>query len=199
MTVGAHPTRAFADPARESQAVFRVAMAALSRPGSVHALTPSVRPPHPLRATTAALILTLCDFETPLWLDPCLARAPEVVQFLRFHSGAACIEPPEQAAFAVVCDAFAMPPLAAFRQGDLAYPDRSTTVIIEVERFEPSPWRLSGPGVRGQMPFGASPLPPGLLAELADNRSRFPLGIDLFLAAPDAVAALPRSLHIEKA
>ena len=46
-------------------------------------------PPAPLFAPAAALLLTLCDFETSVWLDPPLARQRRALrEFLRFHTGA---------------------------------------------------------------------------------------------------------------
>jgi len=56
---------------------------------------------------------------------------------------------------------------------------------------------LRGPGILGTRRLAASPLPEDFLAQLAENRTRFPRGVDILLASPDAVAGLPRSLHVE--
>jgi alpha-D-ribose 1-methylphosphonate 5-triphosphate synthase subunit PhnH len=55
---------------------------------------------------------------------------------------------------------------------------------------------LRGPGIAGTRRLAASPLPADFLDQLADNRARFPRGVDVLLAAPDAIAGLPRSLHV---
>ena len=66
----------FADPVREAQAVFRAVMMAMSRPGTLRAITPPPPPPAPLDAGLAAIAMALCDFETRVWLDaPLAARA----------------------------------------------------------------------------------------------------------------------------
>ena len=54
--------------------------------------------PAPLDLATAAVLLTLVDNETPLWLD---AAATPARDWLAFHCGAAIIAAPEKAAFAV--------------------------------------------------------------------------------------------------
>src|SRR5262245_1572955 len=90
---------AFRDAVRESQAVFRLAMGALGSPGRAVALDTPLTPPVPLLAPAAALLLTLCDFETPVWLDPVLADSSGVPAFLRFHTGARLVTSPADAAF----------------------------------------------------------------------------------------------------
>jgi len=96
-----------------------------------------------------------------------------------------------------VSDPVAMPPFAAFAPGTLEYPDRSTTLVLQVARFgEGDALALSGPGIRGTTNFSAQPLPPDFRARLIANRESFPRGVDLILVSPDAVAALPRSVRV---
>ena len=42
-------------------------------------------------------------------------------------------------------------------------------------------------------------VPEGFVAQLAENRAGFPLGVDLILTAPGRVAALPRSTTVTEA
>ena len=112
---------AFRDAVRELQAVFRLAMRTwLARPDRAARYSPA--PPAPLFAPAAALLLTLCDYETPVWLDPVLADSAEVAAFLRFHTGARLVASPADAAFAVIADAARMPALSAFRAGQPTIP-----------------------------------------------------------------------------
>jgi alpha-D-ribose 1-methylphosphonate 5-triphosphate synthase subunit PhnH len=92
-----------------------------------------------------------------------------------------------------------MPPLAAFAQGSDAYPDRSATLIVQVESFTGAALALSGPGIDGSTTLAASPLPADFAAQLAANRALFPRGVDVILCASGEVAALPRSVRLKEA
>lgn len=186
----------FTNAVAESQVVFRAAMEALACPGRRRPLHASLAPPPPLAPTTAALLLALADFETPVWLDPPLADAMGVAAFVRFHTGARVVGSAADAAFAVIGDPARMPPLASFPQGTPEYPDRSATLILQVETLRDSGWRLEGPGIPGHALFSASPLPAGFAAQTRANRGRFPCGIDILFATGDAIAALPRSTRL---
>lgn len=187
----------FADPVADAQKTFRAVLEAMSRPGTI-VTAPALPPaPAPLAASAAALLLALVDYETPLWLDPA-ARQPAVLDYLRFHCGCPVVEQPDQAAFALVVDAATMPPLSAFHPGSDEYPDRSTTVIIQVPALDGGErWRLKGPGIRDQAIFNASQLPAGFKGWVQDNHVLFPRGVDLLFAAPDQLAGLPRSTELE--
>jgi len=182
------------DVPREAQAVFRTVMDAMARPGRVMALDAGFTPPVPLGPAAAAILLTLADFETPIWLDGSLSREPDVAEFLRFHTGARLAATLDAAAFALVADAANAPPLTAFAQGTPDYPDGSATVIFQVETLNAAgPWTFAGPGIDGEIAFGAAPLPADFVDQLGDNRARFPLGVDMIFAARGTIAALPRS------
>ena len=62
-----------ADPAVDSQRVFRAVMWAMAKPGRMIEIGTRLAPPPPLTPATAAIVLALADFETPIWLDPMLA------------------------------------------------------------------------------------------------------------------------------
>ena len=186
----------FAEPVVAAQTTFRTVMDAMARPGSVRRLA-GVAAPAPLAPSAAAIALTLLDYETPFWLDAGLAAAPAVAAWLKFHTGAPLALDSGRATFAFVSDPAAMPPFAAFSPGTLEYPDRSTTLVLQVTRLaESNGMTLRGPGIAGTRRLAASPLPADFLAQLAENRAQFPRGIDILLAANDAVAGLPRSLHV---
>jgi alpha-D-ribose 1-methylphosphonate 5-triphosphate synthase subunit PhnH len=188
---------AFDDPALASQAAFRTVMEAMARPGLARPLPSRLAAPPPLGPTAAAVALTLIDYETPFWLDAGLAAAPEVAAWLKFHTGAPLAVDSGSATFAFVSDPAAMPPFEAFSPGTPEYPDRSTTLVLQVARFGAGDaLALSGPGIRGTTNFSAQPLPPDFRTRLIANRDMFPRGVDLILVSPDAVAALPRSLRV---
>jgi alpha-D-ribose 1-methylphosphonate 5-triphosphate synthase subunit PhnH len=192
---------AFADPPRATQSVFRSVMEAMARPGKPRALASLPVPPAPLGPAAGALALTLLDYETPLWLDPPLAAASEAREWLRFHTGAPLTADGAKAAFAFIADPARCPAFAEFSAGSLEYPDRSTTLVLQVDGFDRGePLVLAGPGIAGTRRFRTAPLPPDFSARLIANHALFPRGVDLILASPHAVAALPRSLrHLAEA
>lgn len=186
----------FAEPVLAAQATFRVVMDAMARPGTIRRLA-GIAAPAPLSSSAAAVALTLLDYETPFWLDAPLADSGEAARFISFHTGARVTVDPAAAAFAFVAAPEAAPPFARFAQGSAEYPDRSTTLVLQVgELAESGGMVLRGPGIAGTRRLAPSPLPANFLDQLADNRAQFPRGIDILLAAPDAVAGLPRSLHV---
>lgn len=186
-----------ADPVLQSQAVFRTVMDAMARPGSIHGVDgQALAPPGSLLACAAAVALTLCDHDTPVWLDPALAKMPALPEWLTFHTGAPIVQDPGQAAFAMVKGA-TMPDLACMSAGSDEYPDRSTTLIVEVDNLcGGKAMTLSGPGISGSRPFSPRGLPTDFAARWAANIVLFPRGIDLILCAPNALAALPRTTRI---
>jgi len=195
MTAALEP--GFADPARDSQRVFRAVMNAMARPGAVVALDAGLTPPDPLAPGAAALALALCDFETPVWLDPALAN-PETLAWLRFHTGAPVVSAPDEAAFAFAASPLGLPAFEAFALGSPDYPDRSTTLIVQVRSLDAGAgWRLSGPGIERVATMAPAPLPRDFVARRAALRPLFPRGLDFVFVAEQLAAALPRTTVIE--
>src|SRR5271166_1858742 len=124
-------TLAFADPVFESQAAFRAILAAMARPGAILACGEGLAPPAPLSPAAAAAILALADFETPLWIAPSLL-AGEIASYLKFNTGAPLAASPDKAAFALIDAAADALRLADFAQGTQEYPDRSTTIVVQL-------------------------------------------------------------------
>jgi alpha-D-ribose 1-methylphosphonate 5-triphosphate synthase subunit PhnH len=188
----------FTHPVYDAQAVFRCVMMAMARPGTVRELAAAVVAPGAMQPAAAAAALALCDFETPVWLDPVLAAGPAVGDWLRFHTGAPVVTSLRKASFAFVAAGDTLPPLSEFGLGTLEYPDRSVTVFIGVESLEEGRgWRLTGPGVPGEGRFWADGLPADMPVRLAANRGLFPRGIDIVLVSGNRLAALPRTTIVE--
>ena len=183
------------DPVFDSQRAFRAALAALARPGSIHSIDIALDPPPPLAPAAAALLLALADFETPLWLQSTDA-AP--AQYLRFHCGSPLVSDTSAARLAFVHDAGTMPPLAAFNQGEIDYPDRSTTLIVQVRSLAGGAGKtLHGPGIRGSAALTAEGLPARFWDEWRGNAALFPRGVDVILVAASRIAGLPRTTQLE--
>jgi alpha-D-ribose 1-methylphosphonate 5-triphosphate synthase subunit PhnH len=187
----------FADPTLDSQRVFRGILEAMSHPGRIVDVANGVQAPAPLHPAAAVVCLTLLDFETPLWLDGAAAR-PEVVAWLRFHCGAPVVERPEAARLALVADALAMPPFDAFDAGSAEYPDRSATLVIQVQALLGGTGRrLAGPGIEGATRLEVTGVPARFWTGVRDNQAQFPRGVDTILSAGRMLAALPRSTRVE--
>ncbi|MCA3560309.1 MAG: phosphonate C-P lyase system protein PhnH [Aestuariivirga sp.] len=187
--------RGFADVAIEAAHAFRVIMQAMARPGRVLDIGADVRAPAPLLPSAAAVALTLCDFQTPVWLSPQLDDE-RIVHYLRFHAGAPLVAEPQAAQFIFATSADLPPQLGLLQQGTHDYPDRSATLVIQVAGFVPGAVELSGPGIRGRESFGVVGLDGAFWMAMAENHARFPVGIDVIFAAPGQLAAVPRSTAI---
>ncbi len=191
-------TAGFDDPVMESQEVFRAVLAAMAQPGRLHDLSPTLDPPAPLGRVAAAVCLTLLDVDTRLWLDPAARRSDGLRRFLAFHCGCPMTEDPADAGFALIAETGNLPPLERFNQGSAAYPDESSTLILQVEEIRAGAGPLfKGPGIAESRRFEAGPLPSDFWLQAAANRARFPRGVDLIFAAPSGLAALPRSTRVE--
>lgn len=184
----------FAEPVFEAQSAFRAIMDALARPGLAQPFKADVAPPGTLPRGVAAAALTLCDHDTPVWLDAVLAADMRVAEWLRFHTGAPIVAEPGEAMFALATAPEQLPALADFAQGSDEYPDRSTTLIVVPGA--PVKWQLTGPGVRDSLIAEIGLGLPGFVAEWQANSERFPRGIDLILAGDDQVIGLPRSTRV---
>lgn len=196
MTAAFDPGVGFADPVFASQAAFRTLLGALSEPGTIHALEGGIAPPAGCAAAMAVSLLTLADYETPLWLDQS-RREGAAGAWVRFHCAAPLAASPAEAAFAVLDGAATEPKLAAFNPGNDLFPDTSTTLIIECAAFEGGEAvTLSGPGIETSRTIAPTGLRAGFWDEVAANNALYPLGVDMLLVAGNRIMGLPRSTII---
>lgn len=186
----------FADPTADSQAIFRRVMDAIARPGTIQELAHAPEAPSGLDRAAGAVALTLFDFETTVWLDPTLRGGP-VEDWIRFHCSCPLTAEPAEAAFAVIADAAACPPLSHFNQGDAKYPDRSTTLIIQVAALVGGKSAcLSGPGIKDRAAIAPTGLSSGFWEQVQANNAQFQFGVDLLFVAGGLITALPRTTRV---
>lgn len=198
MTTIAELPPGFADKVLSAQSTFRAVMDAMARPGSVQHVTASVGVPVPLMCGTAAIALTLFDHDTPIWLDPLLSQTTDVAKWLKFHTAAPIVADPSVASFALVADGRALPELDRFSLGSNDYPDRSTSLILQVESLTSgTQYELRGPGIASVALLKAAINPPDLFERLAINAALFPRGMDVVLVADAAVVAIPRTTRCD--
>lgn len=180
----------FADPALQSAHAFRSVMEAMARPGTLQAVT-GAQPPAPLSAAAGAVLLTLCDTETPVHLAGA-ADCDAVRRWLAFHTGAPIVGP-SRAMFAVGAWG-ALLPLSDYPVGTSEYPDRAATLIVELPELTTTGAHLTGPGIRHSAGLSL----PEVDAFRA-NHALFPLGLDFIFTCGDRLAALPRSTEVSQA
>lgn len=187
----------FAHPVFDSQNAFRRVMEALANPGVLRSIDALPEHHAGLPRAAAAALLSLCDFETAVYLSPALTAQADIADHVRFHTGCEMTDDPSKAMFAVVDPVADTLDLAAFAQGTPDYPDRSTTVIVLCRTLDVGPdLVVTGPGVRTATHIAPAGLPADFLTQMNANRARFPLGVDVLLVAGDIVAGLPRSVRL---
>jgi alpha-D-ribose 1-methylphosphonate 5-triphosphate synthase subunit PhnH len=188
----------FGNPVMNSQIVFRRVMNAFAQPGTAADLSGFVAPPAPLTEATAAFLLALSDFDTPLWFENPEAL-DDAIGWVSFHTGAPCTIDPNRAAFAVLDMASDIGTWASFPIGTSDYPDRSATLLLPVASLKDGPrLRLTGPGIERDCTIAPAGLPEGFVAAMTRNRAAYPLGLDLVLVCGAEAIALPRTTRIEE-
>ncbi len=177
----------FQDPATEAARIFRHTLNAMARPGRVETIS-GILPPAPLSPAAGAVLLTLADRETVVHLAPSHNTAA-VRDWLVFHTGAP-FGTAAEADFAVG-GWDGLQPVTAYKIGTSEYPDRSATLIVEMDQLAAEGTRLTGPGIETEA-WLTLPEEDAFVR----NRRHFPLGFDCFFTCGDRLAALPRSTHI---
>jgi alpha-D-ribose 1-methylphosphonate 5-triphosphate synthase subunit PhnH len=185
-------TPGFADPVGGAQLCFRAVLDAMARPGLVRSVG-GVSAPAPLCDAAAAVLLTLADHETPLWLDE---AASAVRGWIAFHTGAP-VAAADEAMFAV---GLALPDLSMLQTGSDEMPETSTTVVVQVASVRGGRgFVLDGPGLREPRMLFVDGLPADFSSIWQRNHGLYPRGIDLILCCGDELTALPRSVRVREA
>jgi alpha-D-ribose 1-methylphosphonate 5-triphosphate synthase subunit PhnH len=197
MTSVAELPAGFADKVLSAQSTFRSVMDAMARPGSIQRIASTAGTPAAMMRGTAAIALTLFDHDTPVWLDGRMSATADVAKWLKFHTSAPVVTDSSIASFALVGDPENLPALDRFAFGSNEYPDRSTTLILQVESLRHGPVvELQGPGIDGMAELRASLQPRDLFERLAINTTLFPRGIDVVLVHDDSIVAIPRTTRL---
>lgn len=169
--------------AAQAQKCFRGVLLAFSRPGALVTLD-AVEPPAGLSPAVAAILLTLADAATGVYL-------PEPAHdWLKFHTGARPVAR-EAADFVVAAS------LAGLRNGTDEAPEAGATLIVDAEALAGPKFRLSGPGNETHLDV-CLPLGGAFLAEWRAQKRIAPRGVDVLLCAGNKIIGLPRSTNIEE-
>ncbi len=183
----------FNHPVADSQRAFRRILKAMSEPGVMVSL-PLTQGWGDLSPAATAVLLTLVDQESALWIDS-RVDSDIVRNNLRFHTGVPIVS--ERDAPFAITHAAANPNPALFAAGDNLAPEKSTTLIVEVPALNGGlTLRLSGPGLRESRAI-APQLPEAILHYLRERPHPFPQGVDLIFTCGEAMMALPRTTDVE--
>lgn len=188
--------RGFEDLALDSQAVFRQVLSAFSKPGEIQLAPTDIESPEGLHPAAAAVLLALLDQDTRLWLSPAFTGGVAGA-YLRFHTGCVLTDNPQTADF-VLARPDDLPILSELTLGSEEYPERSATVVVQVEDLNnEAGWRLSGPGIDGQANLNVAGLNDSFLPAWRESQLHFPRGVDLIFAGADRLVAMPRTTRAE--
>ena len=188
----------FENPVFDAQSTFQTVMQAMAEPGIIHEIKPKSQAPAPIEPAMSAVLLALADADTPFWMTTTLAQT-SLKSWLSFHCGAPETEEKASATFAVMERGAAIPAFELFATGSQEYPDRSTTMIIELDAFDGGDvLTLSGPGINGAREIAPSGLPPHFITRWAGNRAAFPRGVDIVFTCGTRLFCLPRSTTVMK-
>lgn len=186
----------FADPARDAQRVFRILLNAMAQPAQPMEMRLTLSEIPKVHKTATALCLALVDLDTPLWMDQDFPAAAQA--HFAFHCGCPFAKAPGEAHFALIADGCKLPSLSEFAIGSPEFPDRSATLVIQVQNLsDGGPLVASGPGIAQKRHFGVEGISPDFWAAFAANHALYPLGYDVVLAAPDCILGLPRGIRVE--
>lgn len=187
---------AFLNPSHDMARAFRPILDAMASPGRILPFAPELSSPPGLGPEAAAVAITLCDFQTPIWLEQEF-RTPAIAHYLRFHAGAPLTQIETDAAFVFADARSGVPDLSQFSKGTHEYPDRSTTIVIQAEGLRSDLGvTLRGPGIQSEHRLGIAGLGADFWQQMIALRHDFPLGIDVVFVGSGTIAALPRSTQI---
>lgn len=190
------PAAGFDDPVHQSQLGFRALLDAMARPGRIARAQIELGRPEGMAPALAAAVLTLADFETPVWFGPGF-DAPERQQWLRFHTGAPLATTPAAAAFALLDATQSLPLLDMFSLGSDEAPERGATLLIQVENLRgAAAMTWSGPGIKDSIAMPLCGLPEPVWRQRAMLSAAFPRGLDIYLCCGNELIGLPRSTAI---
>lgn len=222
--------RGFGDAVQASQASFRRLLDAMARPGRILALDSptlaALQHPACVSPALAAVLLTLTDADTRVWLCESLAAPPELARlgaFGRFHTGMVWADQPEGCEFAFTRASGAPERLlSVLPAGSDDCPQDGATIVIDAptlrsahedphgrlhlhdtpdgsrhDEADPTPWvRLSGPGIEHAHALAVGGLSLAFWRARQALQDRFPRGVDVIVCCGDRLAAVPRSTAV---
>ncbi|MEQ6970455.1 phosphonate C-P lyase system protein PhnH [Pectobacterium polaris] len=186
----------FAHPVFGTQLCFRKIVKAMSEPGSL-VTVPNVSGLESMSSATAATLLTLTSHTTPLFIDPKIGN-PLLLRTLCLHTNVPIATTLDGADFVLLSGNRFSYDLMALSCGSEVEPEKSTTVIVEVEGMHDGPClKLTGPGIKTHRIISPR-LPVSVRDYLCNRPHAFPTGLDFLFTSGKKLFAIPRSTHVEE-
>lgn len=186
----------FEDPAYGSPQTFRAIFRAMEHPGQLVTVRQNPVAPQEFNSATSAACLTLLDCETPVWTD--IDWESPAISWLLFGCNSNIVTEPCMADFVLITEPASMPDLNYFRIARCEYPEKATTMIVQVEDILPS--SECDPS---NIPLGKSPrleikgIPDSFWYQWRQLSRHYPCGIDVFFTCEDVLTALPNTIPFE--
>ena len=188
----------FQNPVIDATMCFRLILTAISHPAQPVALPAKLPSCDVLNGAAVAIVLTLGDVDTNIYLAPeCDTAATR--EYLKFHTGCAITDTPCAATFAVLTAKSNVDILDTLPHGTDEHPDRSATIILLCDDITNAAGHIvSGPGIQGKKHFNVARLPELFWDKIFMNHTCFPRGLDFIFASSRHIAALSRTSRLER-
>lgn len=176
---------------------FRILLAAMARPGTIHHFgSVPLQPPPELSAAGAAVALALLSPEASFTT---IGLPDSVGAYLTANTRGESAASSEADFLFFGSAETAEDHVARAKRGSLTYPDLGATVVAPLLELstEPGPGRMGvraqGPGIDGSITFYTRGLHPVWLATLRASNAEYPLGVDAIFTCGTRLLCLPRS------
>jgi alpha-D-ribose 1-methylphosphonate 5-triphosphate synthase subunit PhnH len=181
----------FDDSALGSPQTFRAIFAAMEHPGQLVTIHENPQAPDVLNSASAAICLTLLDDETPVWTD--LDRNNPAIHWLQFDCQSSVVTESCMANFAIITKPATMPALDSFRVDPYEYPDKATTIVIQVDDILPTAVnKYSNIFLDNTVQLDLKGVPNKFWNQWWQLSGLYPLGVDIFFTCDDVLIALSK-------
>ena len=181
----------FDDEVRGTQQTFRAIRDAMEHPGQLVTILENPHAPEVFNPASAATCLTLLGYETPVWTD--IELNNPAISWLQVGCKSSIVTEPCMAYYAIITKPASIPALDYFRIGPYEYPEKETTLIVQVDDIIPG----TGQDHSNVLVYKTAWL------EIKGITDKFwhqwrqlsrlnPLGINIFFTCDDVLLALPK-------
>lgn len=185
------------DEVADAAAGFRILLAAMARPGTIHDFGHlPLSPPSSLTPATAAVALALLSPEVSC---AAIGLPDSAVAYLTANTRVTQATTEEADFLFFGCGEAGEDHLSRAKRGTLNYPDLGATALVPLSELsaQPGPGLVAlsarGPGIDGEITFFLRGVHPVWLGTLRASNAEYPLGVDTIFTCGTRLVCLPRS------